>query len=591
MHAIARRLPAVTALALAAILAVVVSGVLVRLVEARSLQDVQSVLRLSGYDWARVKVDGLQVQLYGTAPSEMARFRAMSAAGTVVDPGRIVDNMDAAAARVEAPTFSIEMLRDGGDISLIGLVPDGMDRAGFLGRVKSLAQDPQVTDLLESAPFDPPEGWAGAVRFGLAALKAMPHSKISVAADKVSVSGMADSAAAQRRIESDLSQAAPGSLQVALDISAPRPAITPFLLRFSNDPATGRVSLDTCAADTEEARTKILHAAVQAGLQGKADCTIGMGSPSPNWADAAVQAIKAVKDMGGGAVTISDADVTLVAPAGTPKATFDTVSGTLENALPDAFSLHASLTKTKARSGPAAPPDFVAQLDSDGKLTMRGKVADALQSQVIDGFARATFGDRITNAVRTDKNVPDGWSIRVMAALEAMKGLDHGEIDVEPDKLSVSGVTGDPDLPGAISAKLTDKLGADAPMTIDVSYSKKLDPDPGPADGAGMRGQHQRGHRQEQDQLRARLVRLRVRRRPDPGCHRQADEELRRLPDGSGGLHRQPGARGDEPGTQPEPRRGGDCRAGQAACVGGKPGGEGVWRSRPDRRQRHRRRA
>ncbi len=65
-----------------------------------------------------VDTDGLQVFLSGIAPSEGGdRFRALSIAGTRVDAGRLIDQMDViAAAAITPPRFrsrSCAMMRGG----------------------------------------------------------------------------------------------------------------------------------------------------------------------------------------------------------------------------------------------------------------------------------------------------------------------------------------------------------------------------------------------------------------------------------------------------------------------------------------------
>src|SRR5690606_28333281 len=141
----------------------------------------------------------------------------------------------------------------------------------------------------------------------------------------------------RRRLEAELRRRAPIGVKLALEITAPRPAITPFTLRFLIA-ADGSAKFDACSADTDEARKRILDAAAAAGLTGPASCVIGIGAPSPRWGEAAALAIAALKELGGGAVTISDTDVSLVALESADRALFDTVTGTLDNRLPDAFS-------------------------------------------------------------------------------------------------------------------------------------------------------------------------------------------------------------------------------------------------------------
>jgi OmpA-OmpF porin, OOP family len=92
---------------------------------------------------------------------------------------------------------------------------------------------------------------------------------------------MTDSAEERRRLEVDLARRVPTGVRLALDISSPRPVITPFNLRFLISDGKGR--FDACSADTEEAQARILAAARTAGMEGKGTCTIGLGVPSPNW--------------------------------------------------------------------------------------------------------------------------------------------------------------------------------------------------------------------------------------------------------------------------------------------------------------------
>lgn len=479
MNAIARRLPAITALTVAAILAILAAGLLVRMIEARSLSDVVQVLRLSGYDWARVSVDGLQVRVMGTAPSEALRFRALTAAGTVVDSARVLDQIDVVEAKIEAPHFSIEILRNEGDFSLIGLLPKAMDRTAFLEKVTKLSAGGEVVDLLESADHPVPPGWDRSVAYGLVALEMLARAKVSISAEMVKVSGISDNLADKRRLESELARRAPEGLRVALEITAPRPAITPFTLRFLID-ADGRARFDACSADSAEAQRRIVQAAVAAGLAGKINCVIGMGAPSPRWADAAVLAIGAVRELGGGAVTMSDVDVSLVALESTAKDAFDTIVGTLENKLPDGFSLTAVLPEKVVIDGTgegAGPPEFLASLAEDGTLQMRGKVRDDRERTVIDGFAKALFGaSRVQNATRVDDSVPEGWSVRVLAALESLKGMATGGVVVQPDFLRVRGITGNPEAQADVSRLLSSKLGDGANFDLEIAYEKKLDP-------------------------------------------------------------------------------------------------------------------
>jgi OmpA-OmpF porin, OOP family len=255
-----------------------------------------------------VEIDGLQVILSGTAPDEAARFAAITAAGTVVDASRVIDRVQIAARdAAAAPPFSVDILRNDDGISLIGLVPVGEDRDAILARAGSIGQV-TVTDFLEPAAYPVPATWPAALGFGLDALASLPRSKITIEADRVTVTAIADSAVrqARHRTRAPRDRAAEG-VDLVLAISAPRPVLTPFTLRFIKDDRGTR--FDACSADSPESRDRILAAARAAGLPGEASCLVGLGQPSPRWAEAAALGIAAVGELGGGSVTFSDADV------------------------------------------------------------------------------------------------------------------------------------------------------------------------------------------------------------------------------------------------------------------------------------------
>ncbi|MGB5560623.1 MAG: hypothetical protein WBN04_21740, partial [Paracoccaceae bacterium] len=365
-------LPVLIALGLAAVLATVTSVIAVSAIETRSQQDVHRVLDLNGYGWVDVEVDGLQVILRGSGPDEATRFRALSLAGTMVDAARVIDMMDVADPEpIVPPRFSIEILRNDDGISLIGLIPATMDREATLARIADLAGETEVTDLMESADYPAPAEWDSALEFGLDALAKLPRSKISIAADRIDLKAISDSSAEKRRLEAEFARNAPDQVPLSVEITAPRPVITPFTLRFLIDERGAR--FDACSTDTEAGRAKILHAAAEAGLQGKVNCTIGLGIPSPTWDEAVVIGIRKLAELGGGSITFSDADVTLVAPETTPQATFDDIVGELTAALPDVFSLHAVLPEPVKIDGTgegSGPPEFIATLSPEGTVQL-----------------------------------------------------------------------------------------------------------------------------------------------------------------------------------------------------------------------------
>ncbi|MBC7677342.1 MAG: hypothetical protein H7173_14995, partial [Rhodoferax sp.] len=470
---------AIAAFTGAIFLSLLTSYLLALAIESRSAAAVNSALMAEGITWATAAPDGLQVILNGTAPNEATRFRTVNLAGTIVDASRVRDRLDVTpASEITAPRFSVEMLRNDDGIQLIGLVPtsdeDGTGEAAIATAVAAITPDTAIADMLETAAYPAPEGWQAAVDFGVSALKMLPRSKISVASNSVAVTAISGSEAEKKRLEADLTRLIPKGLSVDLAISAPRPVLTPFTLRFVMDDQGGR--FDACSADTERSKNRILAAARDAGSTAAANCTIGLGVPTPKWADAVQAGITALAAIGAGTITFSDADVTLLASEATDQAVFDRAVGELQTALPDVFSLNATLPKP-ASAAAAGPAEFTASLSEEGEQDLRGRLTDATLRGAVEAFAHARFGsDSVYIATRLDANLPDGWPMRVLAGLESMAELASGSLIVRADTVELKGKTGSLRAKARIAQILSAKLGQGKTYKVDVTYVESLDP-------------------------------------------------------------------------------------------------------------------
>ena len=459
----------------AALISAMAAHSTVAFVQDRSVVAVRETLIDRGYDWASVIGDGLQVIVEGEAPTEASRFRAISASGSIVDASRVIDNMSVAeSGNIAAPKFAIEILRNDSGVSLIGLIPADTDRDRLAARITDIANGQSVTDLLESADYPVPNTWPAALNYSLRALEMLPRSKISVGAERVAINAISDSAADKDRLETALARNTPDGVRLAVSISAPRPVISPFTARFTKD--TDGVRFDACAADSQDAERVIMVAASAAGFEGKSSCVQALGVPSRTWGSAVAGAIDAVNSLGGGTVTISDTDVTLVALQGTEQSTFDSVVGELENALPDVFALNAELPATP-QAGADGPPQFTATRSPEGAVQLRGRIPDDLINTTAENYAMAKFGRaNVTMGTRVVSDLPAGWAVRVLAGIEALSKMSNGSVVVEPDQMIIKGNTGLETAQADITRLLIDKLGQTSSFEINVAYVKQLDP-------------------------------------------------------------------------------------------------------------------
>ena len=468
-------LPILAAILTGAVLSLAAAAVGARTIETMSAHAVENQMNLRGYEWVDVQGDGLQIVLTGTAPDEQTQLAAQRAAGHVVDPARVMNVMSVVQKEtIPAPRFSIEILRNDDGISLIGLVPSSWDHPKFIDQLKKAGGTGSIADFLEKADYPSPEHWDVAMEFGLEAIGLLPRSKISLAADKITVTALADSKAQKASFEKTLEEERPKTIPVTIEISAPRPVITPFTVRFLMDEMGPR--FDACAAETPQGHARIIAAARAAGIADP-NCTIGLGAPSAQWAQAVETGMRALQELGSGSVTFSDGDVSLIASQGTSEALFDKVVGELEADLPPTFTLHSILPEPEVAEAENARPEFTVTRSPEGQTQLRGRIADERSKLATEALARAAFGAQsVYSAMRVDDSLPEGWSVRAMAAIEALSQLSQGAVTMTANTVDVRGQTGDPNAKAAIAGLLSEKLGEGQNFNISVDYIRKLDP-------------------------------------------------------------------------------------------------------------------
>jgi OOP family OmpA-OmpF porin len=468
-------LPILGAFSGAALLSLGAAAIGANAIQRTSQKAVATQLELEGFEWVEVDADGLQVILTGDAPNEAAQLAAQRTAGHVVDAARIMNVMTITEQDARpAPRFSIEILRNDQGISLIGLVPTSWARDDFIESLKKSGGTGSVVDLLEHADYDVPEDWDAVMKYGVAAIKQLQRSKISLSADRIDITALADSKEQQARLERSLNTSAPNDVTTLINITSPRPVITPFTARFLIDDDGAR--FDACTAETPQGHARLLAAAKALGVESPT-CVVGLGAPTTAWASAVESGMRAVEQLGGGSITFSDADVSLIAPEGTGASALDRIAGDLEAAMPDTFSLHASVPPSANSEADDEQPEFVVLRSPEGQVQLRGRITSERNRIATEALASAAFGSHaVYSAMRIDDNLPRNWATRVLASIDALSHLNQGSVTVTEDLISVRGETGDPTAKAQITGLLASRLGDSQTYDIIVNYVRKLDP-------------------------------------------------------------------------------------------------------------------
>lgn len=455
---------------IAACLCVFAAGFSVRFIEEASKNAINQSFEEAGLTWAHTEADGLQVFVIGDAIDEAERFQAISVAGSVVDAARIVDQtalLDSGDGYT--PDFSLEILNNTSTLSVIGLMPENSDRAGFMKKLaKSAGLGKQVNDLITAAAYPAPLNWEPALRLALEAVKETEIAKITIAAGSVKVETLADSLGEKRNLQAVLTRSTPKGVALLLDVMVPRPVISPFVFRAIKREEGFR--LEACSALDAEVQDQILKSIMAYAFEGKQSCQIGLGMPDANWPEAVQKSLKTLDSLASGSLTITDIEIKFVADAATPQEEFDKAIGDLKTVLPDVYDIQGILPKLKTAAG-KGQAEFIATLSPEGLAQFRGPIKSAVNEEIFQSLAKARFGqDAVYSTLSLDDSLPKDWSIYVMAGVEALSLLKQGIVTITLDEVEVKGRTEQETAKADITNQLIEKLPQGYEFRVKVEY-------------------------------------------------------------------------------------------------------------------------
>lgn len=450
------------------------------LIEAQNRDTITQAVIDAGFDWVTVSTDGLTATLSGTAPDEATRFIALRAASDQINPEQLRDAMTVAPpGNLPTPDFRLELLRTGNKITLLGLLPGGeAAKTRLLARLTRMDGELELSSLVTASAEPAPSGWDETVDQAIATVATLQDARVVLGLDSLSVTGLAPDRETAASLKTRLRGAVPAGLAVTLDLTPPRPVLSPFVTRFRLE--GGQAAFDACAASTKEGAAQIRAAAIAAGLDpDQARCELSLGAPDTGWDRVAADAITALHGVGSGTVTVSDMTVTLAPGEGAGPSAIEAALGRIEASLPDGYSVNlaARASRSEGPSAQAAAPLFTATRSPEGLVQVRGPLPHAQGETLVENFSTARFDpDTLTVSLNRRSDLPDGWSLRVLAGLEAFSAIDSGRLRVTPAMIMLTGVTGKPGLSSDLTAGLTSALGPSTAIKLDISYREDLDP-------------------------------------------------------------------------------------------------------------------
>ena len=446
-------------------------------VENRTSNALSLALEASNDDWVSVETDGLIVRMTGVAPDRAAKRRVLDAVAALIGTSRIEDGLTIQPQKPpQPPEFFVDILRSNTRFSVIGLLPSGNAKQEIHTALDNVSGVIEITDMLDETEWSQPEHWPASITFGTEIIATVNHGKVSIRPGEVTFSAMVENADALERLDARLRAETPQDVVLNLDLSAPRPVITPFQLRLAV--SENGVRMPVCAMETPEDRDRIQSVLETIGL--KANCAIGLGAPSPQWARAADLSISALIELGEGSLEMTDADIKLRARSGTDETLFTEVTDRLRTSLPPIFSLHVFLPKPLeegSANDPSAAPRFVATRTEDGRVRLAGALFDQPARIAVRNFAEAQFGfGTVANDTFLRDDLPEGWPARVFTSIEAFGFLRAGRLEVTERQVTLRGTAYREAYLEDISRILADGLPegvlVDADLTFDTEPEK-----------------------------------------------------------------------------------------------------------------------
>ncbi|MBC8409314.1 MAG: OmpA family protein [Rhodobacteraceae bacterium] len=462
---------------IASVLFIVFAFVLVNYFEKKTLEAVLTETSDTELSWLEVSTDGTRVIVSGFAPDEANRFIATSKISSIINSERIIDQI-IVKKQITPSTieYVLEILRDDNHISVIGFVPTNLQSKKLIAKLKVLAKDLEVRNLLEVSSFPITDAWKRTLDYAISSVKLLPNSKISIAKEEIWISALSENIDDKIRIENQLASLDPGFFKLHLDIQSPRPLIQPFSLRFTMDESGA--SLDKCSASDEYSKVVILSAMIKLGVDKESDCEIGIGVPAESWVDAVIIAATYVKEFEIASLTFENHNVSLVVSGNTGNDKFENIIDKLKKALPNEFQVAATLQPVLTKEIDNTNT-FMVIKSLDGVVELKGFLNDHTAEIAVRSYASSIFGSiNINDSLRLSDKLPQNWPIQVLTGLEVVGLLDHGSLIIEPNTILLEGKSANPEIKSIVSEILSKKLGNDILYTLKLEYDEQLVPKP-----------------------------------------------------------------------------------------------------------------
>ena len=455
---------------LAACISVLAASIFSKFIEVSSKNYLKSALHEAGYSWVKINADGLLLFLHGDAPSDFERIEAVKFGRSMVTGQRLIDNIShLESSNNKTGEINLKILKSIGKVFFIGSFPKGFDSFDFEEMLKTVSsKNEEYHIIIDQTDVASTLNWELITSYALSLVDVIKLGKIETDGKQLFVEGIASDNRNHGTLKEYIKSRAPPNLPGEMSFYQPRELISPFT--FQIEIKNGLLQYSDCVVADEESKNLIAEIAEKLSAKAVQECLVGLGEPSPQWAEALEKAFSISPQLVNAKVVFDNLNISVILDHSFPEKEYTEILNSILNTFPPEFVL--SFIKLSNDGGSDLSSNrVVATLSPEGLLKIVGPIGEELDKELVANFAKVRFGsENASISLYKVGSLPDDWGFRIIAGLEGLRELKNGILNVTPNLIEIRGKTYKKFSSAKITKVVGDKIGYDQRLSISVDY-------------------------------------------------------------------------------------------------------------------------
>lgn len=440
--------------------------------------EINSEISKVGNNWIKASFDELSISLSGTAPNQIDQLALVKKIEILAGHLEIINKTSVALTNDKNKlSLRLELIRDGSQVTVIGLVPSLKLKEKISNELNKLQNTTNINNFVEVFDFPSTLNFDSIFTKALWFVDKITLGKVEISEKETRVLALIPTNNSTLNLKRILTNRALDDQSINLEILSPNPIISPFALNYNLSNSGG--NLESCSAENLGEEKKLLAALQSQPLLKTFPCSVGGGSPSPNWTQVVISGIKSLQLIGSGSLRVSDLDLSLTITSSQPGINVKREIDNLRAELPDEFTLNVVMPNLTGEDMRASEwqDSFIAVKNKNGLITLRGTLKNDLTKIIILAHAKATFGPSFVNAyLELNPDLPIDLASKIITGITALKTLYEGEISVGPSKISINGKISSATHRVDLISSIKEQIGFSENLEINIIYDATINP-------------------------------------------------------------------------------------------------------------------